>query len=189
MKNTKLILLILVIIVVSGAVLYAGKNKKTSKKETLTSNSSKNMKIESSAFENNAGIPPKYTCDGQGVNPELKFSDVPANAKSLALILHDPDAPVAGGFTHWIIFNIDPQINEISENGALPNAVEGTNSASETKYVSPCPPSGTHRYFFKLYALDSRLDLDSSAKRKDVERAMEGHILDQAELIGLYKRQ
>lgn len=147
------------------------------------------MKITSSAFENNAGIPAKYTCDGESVNPPLEFSDVPAEAKNLALIMDDPDAPVPGGFVHWVVFNIDPTTEEIAENSAPANAVQGQGSTGEEKYVSPCPPSGTHRYFFKLYALNVMLNLDSSTKREDVELAMKGHILGQAELIGLYQRQ
>lgn len=147
------------------------------------------MKITSPAFEANTNIPSKYTCDGDNINPPLKFDGVPAEAKSLALIVDDPDAPVPGGFVHWVIFNIDPATNKIAENSAPENAVQGQGSSGESKYVAPCPPSGTHRYFFKLFALDANLDLDSSATREDVELAMKGHILDQAELIGLYQRQ
>lgn len=147
------------------------------------------MKIESSAFGNNSGIPVKFTCDGQGINPELKFSSVPKEAKSLALIVDDPDAPVSGGFVHWVVFNINPATKEIAENSSPAGAIEGTNGADHTGFVGPCPPTGTHRYFFKLYALDSALDLDSTAKRENVEQAMESHIIEQAELIGLYKRQ
>lgn len=147
------------------------------------------MKIESPVFQNNESIPAKYTCDGENVSPSLEIKDVPENAKSLALILDDPDAPVAGGFVHWIVFNIDPATKEIGENSAPQNAIEGTNSAGRVGYTSPCPLSGTHRYLFKLYALDATLALDSSAKRENVEKAMEGHILDQATLVGLYQRQ
>jgi Raf kinase inhibitor-like YbhB/YbcL family protein len=189
-KNAKFIIFLLVVIVVGyGLYLATIKDQKVSPKERFTNNSKKNMKIKSSAFENNADIPSKYSCDGQGVNPPLEFLEVPADAKSLALIVDDPDAPVTGGFVHWIVFNIDPETKEIAENGSPENAVEGTNSASETKFVSPCPPSGTHRYFFKIFALDEMLNLDSSAKRGDVEKAMAGHIIEQAELIGLYQRQ
>ncbi|OGI25791.1 MAG: hypothetical protein A3J76_01040 [Candidatus Moranbacteria bacterium RBG_13_45_13] len=147
------------------------------------------MKITSPNFENNADIPPKYTCDGKNINPELEISEVPAEAKSLAMIMDDPDAPAAGGFVHWVIFNIDPALQDIKENSSPENSAEGTNSAGRTGYTGPCPPTGTHRYFFKLYALDAEISLDSSARREDVEKAMAGHILGQTKLIGLYKRQ
>jgi len=147
------------------------------------------MKLISSAFQNNENIPPKYTCDGENVSPPLEISDVPAEAKSLALIVDDPDAPLAGGFVHWVVFNIVPGTNNIGENSTPQGAVEGMNSAGRTGYTSPCPPSGTHRYFFKLYALGTMLSFDSSATREDVEKAMEGRILDQTTLVGLYQRQ
>jgi hypothetical protein len=147
------------------------------------------MKITSSAFQNNENIPPKYTCDGENVSPPLEISEVPAEAKSLALVVDDPDAPLAGGFVHWAVFNIAPGTNNIGENSTPQGAVEGMNSAGRTGYTSPCPPSGTHRYFFKLYALGTMLSLDSSATREDVEKAMEERILDQATLVGLYQRQ
>ena len=147
------------------------------------------MKITSSAFQNNENIPPKYTCDGENASPPLEISDVPAEAKSLALVVDDPDAPLAGGFVHWVVFNINSGTDSIGENSTPQGEVEGMNSAGRTGYTSPCPPSGTHRYFFKLYALGTMLSLDSSATREDVEKAMEGKILDQAILVGLYQRQ
>jgi len=146
------------------------------------------MKIASSAFANGENIPSKYTCDAEDFSPPLEFSEIPAGAKSLALVMDDPDAPGAGGFVHWVIFNIDPQTFQIDENSVPQNAIQGQNSAGRSSYTGPCPPSGTHRYFFKLYALDAILNLDSSATREDVERAMEEHTLAQAELIGLYRR-
>jgi hypothetical protein len=146
------------------------------------------MKITSTAFGNNANIPAIYTCDGKNISPPLKFSDVPAETKSLVLILHDPDAPVSGGFTHWVIFNIDPSTKEIMENSVPTNAVQGQNSAGQSKYTGPCPPSGTHHYEFRFYALDEVLTLDASAKKVDVEKATAGHIIEQTTLIGLYQR-
>lgn len=142
-------------------------------------------------------IPRKYTCDGDDINPPLQISGVPANAKSLVLIVDDPDAP-AGTWVHWIVWNIDSKTTAISENG-LPKGVnledatlgpqEGTTDFGRPGWGGPCPPSGTHRYFFKIYALDEAIpDLDSKARKADLEAAMQGHILDQAELIGLYKR-
>ena len=146
------------------------------------------MKLSSPVFENNGIIPPKFTCDGEGVNPPLEISDVPAGAKSLALIVDDPDAP-AGDWVHWTVWNIKPDTKLVDENSVPPEAIEGITDFGKPGYGGPCPPSGTHRYQFKLYALDISLDLDSGAKKADVEKAMEGHILDQTDLVGLYQRQ
>lgn len=148
---------------------------------------SKGMKIESAAFGHNQAIPSKYTCDGQNVNPPLTFSDVPSDAKSLVLINDDPDAP-AGTWVHWTVWNISSQTTEIAEDSVPQGSVEGVTSFGKPGYGGPCPPSGTHRYFFKLYALDTTLDLDQSATKQDLEKAMEGHILAEASLIGLYSR-
>ena len=145
------------------------------------------MKIKSSAFENNQNIPSKYTCDGQDINPPLEFLGVPKEAKTLALIVDDPDAP-NGNWDHWIVFNIAASIKTIEEGKASKGATEIRNDFGKTSYGGPCPPSEKHRYFFKLYALDSKLELDFSARKKDLLEAMEGHILDKAELIGLYQR-
>ena len=144
------------------------------------------MKLTSTAFSHNKPIPSEFTCDGQNVNPPLSIVDVPANAKSLALIVDDPDAPV-GNWDHWIVFNISPSAKEIAEN-AEPNGTSGKNSWNKTGYGGPCPPSGTHRYFFKLYALDIILNLPNGSDKKQVESAMQNHIIAKAELIGLYKR-
>jgi len=145
------------------------------------------MKLESSAFQNNQPIPLKYTCDGENVNPPLKINEIPEGTKSLVLIVDDPDAPM-GTWVHWLVWNIEPQTREVPESPVFDEAVEGINSFKKTGYGGPCPPSGTHHYFFKLYALDIMLDLDSQAKVKDIEKAMEGHILDKAELVGVYSR-
>ena len=149
----------------------------------------KNMKLSSPVFENSGNVPAKYTCDGENASPPLEISDVPAEAQSLALALHDPDAPLAGGFTHWVIWNIDPATKEILENSSPEGAIQGTISSGRTGYTGPCPPSGTHHYEFRLYALDTKLDLDSSVKKDDLEKAMEGHVLKQALLVGLYQRR
>jgi Raf kinase inhibitor-like YbhB/YbcL family protein len=163
----------------------SGKNQNASK---LTNNPN-NMNLASPAFKNNGNIPKKYTCDGNGINPPLAIYDVPIDTLSLVLIVDDPDAPMAGGFVHWVVFNIDPKTKEIGENSKPAGAIESTNSSGKTGYVGPCPPSGIHHYQFKLYALDEKLRLDKSAKRKDVLLAIAGHILDQALLVGLYQRQ
>ena len=145
------------------------------------------MKIESSAFAHEGDIPSKYTCDGENVSPPLSISDVPKEAVSLALISDDPDAP-GGNWVHWTVWNIDPAMGEIKE-GEAPEGVEGMTSFGTNGYGGPCPPSGSHRYFFKLYALDTRLDLNSEADVGELENAIEGHVMEQAELLGRYTRQ
>ncbi len=146
------------------------------------------MKIESPAFKNNGLMPPEYTCDGGGVSPPLVISDVPENTKSLALIVDDPDAP-GGVWVHWTVWNIDPGTNEIPKNSCPPDTTEGVTDSGSSGYSGPCPPSGTHRYFFKLYALNSDLGLGNSARSTDIEREMRGKILAKAELVGLYRRK
>jgi hypothetical protein len=145
------------------------------------------MKLTSSVFENNGNIPAKFTCDGENINPPLEISEAPTNAKSLALIVDDPDAP-AGDWVHWTLWNIPPDVKVISENSVPAGAVEGTTSFGKSGYGGPCPPSGTHHYQFKLYALDTLLSQENSAIKKDIEQAMEGHILEQVLLVGLYQR-
>lgn len=145
------------------------------------------MKIESSAFQHNQFIPSGYTCQGQNVNPPLAFSDVPGEAKSLALIMDDPDATV-GTWVHWTVWNINPQTKEIGQNSVPAQTTEGVTSFGKPGYGGPCPPTGTHRYFFKLYALNTILTLNSESGKEDLEKAIEGHILEKAELIGLYSK-
>lgn len=145
------------------------------------------MKIQSPAFEQNQPIPAKYTCDGENISPPLVISEVPEGTESLVLICDDPDAP-AGTWVHWTLWNIPPHTKEIPENSAPAGASEGTTSFGNTGYGGPCPPSGTHRYFFKLYALDKTLDLPPAASPEQLQEAMEGHILESAELVGLYQR-
>jgi Raf kinase inhibitor-like YbhB/YbcL family protein len=116
------------------------------------------------------------------------FDNVPSEAKSLALIVDDPDAPV-GMWVHWVVWNIDPSTREIAEDNVPRNAAQGKNDWKRNTYGGPCPPSGVHRYFFKLYALDTRLNLGTGTVKTDLEKAMHGHILGKAELIGLYKRR
>lgn len=148
------------------------------------------MNLTSTAFQNNATIPSQYTCDGTDISPPLTWQDVPANTKSLVLIVDDPDAPM-GTWDHWIIFNIAPSVSSLPENitALPPGAIEGTNSFGKTNYGGPCPPHGKHRYFFKLYALDTTLPLQNNVNKKAVESAMQGHVLAQSTLIGLYQRQ
>jgi len=142
------------------------------------------MKLTSPDFKNNEYMPKKFTCDGQEMNPGLSIENIPDNAKSLALIMDDPDAP-AGTWIHWVVFDI-PIVNKIGEN-SIPGK-QGVNTSGDKAYGSPCPPSGAHRYFFKVYALDSMLNLKEGITKAELEKAMEEHILGKAELIGLYKR-
>ena len=146
------------------------------------------MKITSSAFEHNSEIPFIYTCDGENINPPLEFVQVPTNAKSLVLIVDDPDAPM-GTFVHWVLFNVSPKSKGVKENSIPDSAIQGLNSANKTGYMGPCPPSNTHRYFFKLYALDMKLNLLQKSTKQELEQAIQGHILDKAELVGLYSRR
>ncbi len=145
------------------------------------------MKISSESFQDGGYIPPKFTADGEKINPRLLIEGVPQTAKSLALIVDDPDAP-SGTFIHWTVWNISPAVAEIAENSVPAQAVQGITSDGEPGYVPPAPPNGTHRYFFKIYALDTELDLDESARISDLISAMEGHTIDKAELVGLYSR-
>lgn len=147
-----------------------------------------NMTISSTAFQNNASIPDVYSCNGENINPPLEFSDIPQNAKSLVLIMDDPDAPM-GTWVHWTIFNMNPTEKGIAEKNKPSSGTEGMTSFGKPGYGGPCPPSGTHRYFFKLYALDSILNLDEKADKKAIEEKMQGHILEEAQLVGLYSHK
>ena len=145
------------------------------------------MEVTSSAFKDGGDIPSKFSCDGANTSPPLQISDVPAAAKALALIVDDPDAP-SGLFTHWIIWNLSPQTSTISE-GSAPGGVHGTNDFGKSGYGGPCPPSGTHRYYFRVFALDRKLDLANGAKRSQLDAAMKGHVTAQGELMGRYSRK
>jgi Raf kinase inhibitor-like YbhB/YbcL family protein len=148
------------------------------------------MIITSPSFIDGGEIPKKFTCDGGEINPEFQVLNVPDEAKSLALIMHDPDAPREGGFTHWVVWNIDPRTTLIKEESIPPGATEGANGSGRTGYAAPCPPPGhgAHHYHFKLYALDTFIDLPEGATQDELLEAMEGHRLEDAECVGLYKR-
>ncbi|MBI4049994.1 MAG: YbhB/YbcL family Raf kinase inhibitor-like protein [Candidatus Doudnabacteria bacterium] len=145
------------------------------------------MQVTSPVFQHKGRIPVKYTCDGENINPPLVIGDVPEKARTLALVMDDPDAP-RGTFTHWTLWNIAPGARKIAENSVPAGSTEGMTSFGRSGYGGPCPPAGTHRYFFKIYALDGQLNLNSDADKAKLEEAMRGHILDQAELVGLYSR-
>jgi Raf kinase inhibitor-like YbhB/YbcL family protein len=145
------------------------------------------MKIISSAFQEGGNIPSKFTCDGGDTSPPLQIAEVPSGAKSLALVVDDPDAP-SGLFTHWMVWNISPQNNTIAE-GSTPKGVHGRNDFGKSGYGGPCPPSGTHRYYFKIFALDRELELPAGAKRSQLDAAMKGHVIGQGELMARYSRK
>jgi len=145
------------------------------------------MKITSSVFQQGGNIPSKFSCDGANTSPPLQISDVPSEAKSLVLIVDDPDAP-SGLFTHWAVWNISPQTSAIGE-GSTPKGVQGTNDFGRSGYGGPCPPSGSHHYYFKIFALDRELDLPFGAKRSQLDAAMKGHAIGQGELMGRYSRK
>lgn len=163
----------LVLTIAAGAA-----GKEVRKMTTLT--------ITSTAFAWNGAIPAKYTCDGGDMNPPLAIAGVPDGTKSLALIMDDPDAPVEI-WVHWVVWSISPETREIGERSVPSGAVQGLNSWSRPDYGGPCPPSGTHRYFFKVYALDAILNLKPSSTKADLEKAMAGHILAKGELMGIYR--
>ncbi|OLD29073.1 MAG: phosphatidylethanolamine-binding protein [Thaumarchaeota archaeon 13_1_40CM_2_39_7] len=144
------------------------------------------MILSSTAFENNGTIPKEFTCDGADFSPPLSISAVPKNAKSLALIMDDPDAP-SGTFTHWTVWNIPADKSQFAK-GEKISFPQGKTSFGKTGYGGPCPPSGTHRYFFKIYSLDTLLDLNESSKKADLEQTMKGHIIEQTALVGKYSR-
>lgn len=144
------------------------------------------MKITSAAFSDNGPIPRQYTCDGADTSPPLAFDGIPPNAKSLALVVDDPDAP-GGTFDHWIVWNIPPATTSIAE-GKAPQGVNGRNGFGKDAYGGPCPPGGEHRYQFKLYALDTMLNLPPSSRKGELEKAMRGHIVAQAQMVGRYRR-
>ena len=143
------------------------------------------MELMSPAFKHNGFIPVRFTCEGIDINPPLTIKDIPQGTKSLALIVDDPDAPM-GTWVHWVVYDI-PVRSSIDED-TIPGK-QGMNDFGRKDYGGPCPPSGTHHYFFKIYALDEKLNLKEGITKKDLEKAMEGHILDRAELIGLYKKK
>ena len=142
------------------------------------------MKVTSPEFKNNGFIPKKFTCQGEDINPGLVIDNIPDETRSIALIVDDPDAPV-GTWVHWVVYDI-PVVSRIDED-SIPGK-QGMNDFRTKDYGGPCPPSGTHRYFFKVYALDAELNLEEGITKSDLEEAMQTHILDKAELIGLYKK-
>ena len=192
----KVILFIIVIVIIIGSFVIAMSNPRDSVRidenaniDDITINQDINMdtlKLTSSVFEHNGKIPSRYTCDGDGVNLKLEINGVDESAKSLVLIMDDPDAP-SGTWDHWVKFNIATTTTKIDE-ATEPDGIAGVGTSDNKDYLGPCPPDKEHRYFFKLFSLSTMLELEEGATKKQVESAMEGHILQQTELIGLYER-
>lgn len=154
-----------------------------------TNSKAQQFTLESTAFKHNAPIPALYTCDGKNISPELHWTDVPDTTKSFVLIVDDPDAPGNAPFVHWVLFNIPATTRSLSQDIQNGDFIQAKTSFGVNKYGGPCPPSGTHHYHFKLYALDTIVDLTKDATKHDVLNALEGRVIGQAQLIGLYKRQ
>lgn len=184
MNRLTVILFIILMIIGGGLYIFNqglnGEDKNLNKETNF-------MKITSPVFNNNDYIPAKYTCDGENISPPLAIAEVPEKTLSLVLIMDDPDAPT-GTWVHWTIWNINPKTTEVKENSVPEASVQGVTSFGDKVYGGPCPPSNTHHYFFKLYALDTKLDLLSDSTKADLEQAMTGHVLSQTVLIGRYKR-
>ncbi len=162
--------------------------------ESTTPEASMTLQLTSDAFANGQSIPAKYTCIGKNISPALTWTEPPAGTQSFALIVDDPDAP-GGNWVHWVLFNIKPDMRGLQENlpttgkNVDPNAIYvGNNSSGAAAYQGPCPPSGTHRYFFKLYALDTTISLLPGATKEQVLKEVNGHILAQAELMGTFSK-
>lgn len=178
------------VIIVTILCFYQSQNQSHA---TIEGERKMEIKIKSPAFGEGGMIPLKYTCDGQDISPPLSWTTVPNDTKSIALIADDPDAPM-GTWVHWVLFNIPANVQELPENipphKTLQNgAKHGITDFKKPGYGGPCPPSGTHRYYFKLYALDTEINLDSGITKKQLLKAMEGHILAEGQLMGKYKRQ
>lgn len=154
------------------------------------------MRVKSTAYEEGQAMPRRFACDGENISPDFSWYDTPKEAKSFVLILHDPDAPMKDGFTHWLLYNIPANVKGINENISKEGAPEiaqygfqGKNSEGTLGYAGPCPPSGVHRYFARFYALKRMLDLPPGADTKQVQRAMEREIIEEAELMGTYEKK
>ena len=189
-KNIRLILIIFGIFACVDAFAWylavtTMQHQQDLKQQAINSNT---MKILSTAFENNQNIPAKYTCEAENINPPLLIAETPENAKSLALIVNDPDAS-SGDWVHWIVWNIDPKTTAIKENSIPTSGVQGQTDFGQNKWNGPCPPSGTHHYHFKIYSLDTILEIPPTFKKAELEEAMQGHILEQSETVGLYQKQ
>ena len=181
-----------VLAVVSGLLLCSCRDREEAESGRI-GGEKMDIKITSQAFKQGGLIPPRYTCDGANISPPLQWEAVPEGTRSIALISDDPDAPV-GTWVHWVLFNLPAETKQLTENippeRTLPSgACQGSNGFGKIGYGGPCPPGGTHRYFFKIYALDAQIDLEPGAKKANLLKAIEGHIIGQGQLMGKYKKQ
>lgn len=178
------------------AIIFLVTQKSTSTKKggdstnSSQNNTQSNMLLTSASFNPNEKIPAKFTCDGGNINPELHIQNVPPEAKSLALIMDDPDAVGGKTFTHWLIWNIDPKTEIIKQESVPPGSTEGLNDTGKIGYLGPCPPDKKpHRYFFKLYTLDmAGIMFEAAPTKEQLEKTIAGHIIEKTELIGIYLR-
>jgi len=195
MKSTVVPLVLVILASLLACSNRTGSSAGTSVTQNQNQNqlqSAKDIKLTSTAFKEGESIPHQYTCDGVNVSPPLEWSGVPKSAKTVAMIADDPDAP-SGTWVHWILYNLPAENIGMVEN--LPTGenlkaggLQGKNDFGNVGYGGPCPPSGTHRYFFKIYALDGELPLKAGATKPEVEKAMEGHVMAQGQLMGTYRR-
>jgi Raf kinase inhibitor-like YbhB/YbcL family protein len=182
----KILVALLILMAVSGLIAAKGAVKK--KGAAMPS-----IVVDSPAFGQKQPIPQRYTCDGEDMSPPLAWKNVPPGSKSIVLISDDPDAP-SGDWVHWVVYDLSPEIDSLPEHIATTDTIlggkgkQGRNDFRRIGYGGPCPPSGTHRYFFKIYALDMLLDLPAGKSKKEIEHAMKGHVVAQGELIGTYQR-
>lgn len=181
MQKTVLSLIIIISILIGGVYYFFG--GKLGVDKTFITKSKIN--IGSQEFLDGEIISPKYTCNGENVSPPLSFDRIPGDTKSLVLIVDDPDAGTVP-FNHWLVFNLNPSTSGIEE-GQIPSALLGTNDFGELKYMGPCP-TGTHKYYFRIYALDTMLDLSEGVKRQEIDSAMKGHIIASGVLTGTFSR-
>lgn len=151
------------------------------------------LTLSSPAFEDNELMPKKYSCQGEEINPPLEITGVPKNTKSLTLLMEDPDIPFflffMSPFTHWLLCHLEPETTTIKEGNVPDNTIVGKNSMRQNTYIGPCPPWGTHRYIFHLYALDEKLPVTVKHRKKHVLKAMKGHIIEETTLVGLYSKK
>jgi len=186
-KKLYIILALFILAIALSIFIFVSLNKKTAVVTQPQIQNLISMRLLSPEFKNNEIIPGKFTCDGLNISPELKIYGIPDNAVSLALILDDPDS-IGGNWSHWVMWNIDPKTDTIAENTVPAGAIVGKSDFGENKYGGPCPPSGSHRYVFHLYALDIKLDIAPNSTKADLLKAMENHLIAETELMGVYSR-
>ncbi len=181
----------LIILIISVYFLFFQRSANQNKEANIDFKFMANFILKSPAFNNNEPIPSKYTCDAQNINPPLQIENIPLGTKSLVLIMDDPDATGGVTWDHWLIWNLNPDLRTIEENQVPAGAIQGTTSFGEIKYGGPCPPKGSnpHHYMFRLYALDSILNLPAGASKTEIEEAIKNHKLGETVLIGLYGRK